>query len=79
MKVRVRYFASLREQTGISGELVDTSEASILGLWGELTRRYHFSLPLEVLRCAVDDEFQSLSAPLTEGSTVVFLPPVSGG
>ena len=48
-------------------------------LYEELRRRRGLTLAPEFLRVAVNDEFGDWHAPLADGDTVVFLPPVAGG
>jgi molybdopterin-guanine dinucleotide biosynthesis protein A len=78
-RLSVRYFAILREQAGRSSEVVHTQAATPRELYDELRRRHGLSLAPEFLRVAVNDEFGDWRAPLADGDTVVFLPPVAGG
>lgn len=78
-RVRVRYFALLREQAGRSAEELETSAATALELYQELRRRRGLALEPERLRVAVNDEFGDWHTRLAEGDTVAFLPPVAGG
>lgn len=77
--LRVQYFALLREQAGCSHETLQTSARSPADLYAELQARHGFSLPAELLKVAVNDEFGDWSQPLLEGDSVVFIPPVAGG
>ncbi len=78
-RLTVRYFAMLREQAGRSSEQVQTSAGTPIELYEELRRRYPLTLAPTSLRVAVNDEFGDWRAPLVDGDTVVFLPPVAGG
>jgi molybdopterin-guanine dinucleotide biosynthesis protein A len=78
-RIRVQYYALLREQAGRSEEAVTTSARTPRELYEELRRRYPFSLPTETLRVAVNAEFGEWTQPLAEGDAVVFIPPVAGG
>ncbi|HEY3730566.1 MAG TPA: NTP transferase domain-containing protein [Steroidobacteraceae bacterium] len=78
-RLSVRYFALLREQAGRSSEVVHTQAATPRELYDELRRRHGLSLAPEFLRVAVNDEFGDWRAPLADGDSVVFLPPVAGG
>lgn len=78
-RLRVRYFALLREQAGCAEETLETQARSPADLYAELRTRHSFSLPPELLRVAVNDEFGDWSQPLAEGDVVVFIPPVAGG
>jgi molybdopterin-guanine dinucleotide biosynthesis protein A len=78
-KVRVQYFALLREQAGRSDESLTTTAHTPRELYDELRKRYPFSLAPEMLRVAVNTEFGDWSQPLSDGDAVVFIPPVAGG
>lgn len=78
-RLRVQYFALLREQARCSDETVDSTAATPRELFAELTARHGFSLPAQMLKVAVNTEFADWSRPLAAGDTVVFIPPVAGG
>jgi molybdenum cofactor guanylyltransferase len=78
-RVRVRYFALLREQAGRGAEELETSAQTALELYQELRHRRGLGLDPERLRVAVNDEFGDWGTRLAEGDTVAFLPPVAGG
>jgi molybdopterin-guanine dinucleotide biosynthesis protein A len=79
LRLRVRYFAVLREQAGRSTEELETQATTPRELYEELRRRRGLTLAPEFLRVAVNDEFGDWRSPLADGDTVVFLPPVAGG
>ncbi len=78
-QVTVQYYALLREQAGRAQESLHSAAATAGELYDELRRRHPFTLPRELLRVAVNAEFAEWSAPLADGDTVVFIPPVAGG
>jgi molybdopterin-guanine dinucleotide biosynthesis protein A len=78
-KIRVQYFALLREQAGRSDESLNTTARTPRELYDELRKRYPFSLAPEMLRVAVNTEFGDWSQALSDGDSVVFIPPVAGG
>jgi molybdenum cofactor guanylyltransferase len=78
-RLRVRYFAVLREQAGRSTEELETQAATPGELYEELRRQRGLTVAPEFLRVAVNDEFGDWRSPLADGDTVVFLPPVAGG
>jgi molybdopterin-guanine dinucleotide biosynthesis protein A len=78
-KIRVQYFALLREQAGRSDESLTTTAHTPRDLYEELRKRYPFSLAPEMLRVAVNTEFGDWSQQLADGDAVVFIPPVAGG
>ncbi len=77
--VSVRYFAVLRDQRGLGEELVPTGAATASELYEELRRRHGFTLPLERLRVAINDEFEPWASEIRDGDALVFIPPVAGG
>jgi molybdopterin-guanine dinucleotide biosynthesis protein A len=78
-RVTVQYFALLREQAGRGSETLETRACTPRELYGELARRYPFSLDAAQLRVAINSEFGDWSAVLRDGDAVVFIPPVAGG
>lgn len=79
VRVRLQYFASLRERRGLSREEIVTTAATPANLYAELSERHGFALPVERVRVAVNGEFAELSQPLKDGDEVTFIPPVAGG
>lgn len=79
MKVKVHYFASLREQRGCSEEWVESSAVNAIQLYRELKNKHSFSLDESLIKCAINVEMASMHSLLEEGTTITFLPPVSGG
>jgi molybdopterin-guanine dinucleotide biosynthesis protein A len=78
-RIKVQYYAILREQAGRSDESVVTGAITPRDLYNELKSRYPFSLAPEMLRVAVNAEFGEWSQRLADGDSVVFIPPVAGG
>ena len=70
--ITILYFAALREQAGKEQE-------TPAELYAELQAAYAFDLPQERLRAAVNHAFCDWQTALTDGDTVAFIPPVSGG
>ena len=79
LKIKVQYYAILREQAGRSDESIVTAARTPRELFNELKSRYPFSLAPEMLRVAVNAEFGDWSQRLADGDSVVFIPPVAGG
>lgn len=78
-RVRVQYYALLREQAGRRDEAITTTARDPMELYGELKQRYGFSLSPHTLRVAVNGEFAAWEQPLEGDDCVVFIPPVAGG
>lgn len=77
--LEIQYYALLREQSGTSSESIQTAAQTAGDLYQELAQRHGFSLPMDQLRVAVNDQFTSWDKQLQHKDTVVFIPPVSGG
>ncbi|MET0496860.1 MAG: NTP transferase domain-containing protein [Steroidobacteraceae bacterium] len=79
VNLRVQYYALFREQAGRSEESVSTTARTPAALYAELQSRHPFKLAPEQLKVAINADFRDWSTPLTDGDTVVFIPPVAGG
>lgn len=75
----VQYFAILREQRGLSEETLQTDAPDAATLYNELAAAHSFTLPVASLRAAINGAFVEWPGPLTDGDTLVFIPPVAGG
>jgi molybdopterin converting factor subunit 1 len=78
-KVRIEYFAVLREQAGVNEETVDTSARTAAQLYAQLAARHGFDLEQGRLKLAVNAQFSDWSTELRDGDEIVFIPPVAGG
>lgn len=78
-QVEVLYFAALRDAAGIASEQVQTAAADLSALYAEVQARHRLPFPQRQLRVAVDGGFADWGDALRAGSTVAFIPPVSGG
>ena len=79
--VRVRFFARLREQAGVEIEPLQVAPGSTLGDVYEAMRKRHPALEADrkAVRGAVNQEFASWDAVVSDGDEIAFIPPVSGG
>ena len=79
MKIKVRYFALFREQTGCGSEDVDWSGGTAAELF-QLMAEKHSGLKTEAAALvAINDEMAGWETPLVDGDEVLFFPPVAGG
>jgi molybdopterin-guanine dinucleotide biosynthesis protein A len=78
-RLKIQYFALLREQAGRSEETVTSDAVDARALYAELSAARGLKLRPEQLRVAINEAFADWSHSLSEGDTVVFLPPVAGG
>ncbi|MBU3601908.1 molybdopterin converting factor subunit 1 [Polynucleobacter sp. AM-25C3] len=85
MKLELRFFASLREGLGLSGESIaaPAEVKTIAELRAHLIQRGNPWAEVlasgKVIRCALNQEMVNESTPLVEGAEVAFFPPVTGG
>ena len=85
MKVRLLFFASLREQLGRSGEEVElpSEVTTVAALRDHLMRRggaYGKAFGGKALvRAAVNQDMVQPSARIKPGDEIAFFPPVTGG
>lgn len=79
MKLKLLYFASLRDRAGRDAETIESQAADPRALYAEVDARHGLGLAPERLRVAVNGQFATWQSPLADGDEVVFLPPVSGG
>lgn len=79
VKVKVRYFALLREERGLGNEELETTACNPAELYAELKSKYDFSLGISHLKAAVNSGFADWQTALNDGDEIVFIPPVAGG
>jgi sulfur-carrier protein len=84
MKVKILYFASLREALGTSGEEVSLSAgiATTGALRDHIAARgepWNALVRAKNLRCAVNQAMVGFDAAVKAGDEVAFFPPVTGG
>ena len=81
MNIRIRYFASLRENTGQNEETLLLPEGTTVASLRDtlLTHYPRLQIVMERAVCAVNHHYVSLETVLHEGDEVVFIPPVGGG
>jgi molybdopterin synthase sulfur carrier subunit len=85
MRVKILYFAWVREKTGKAEEVVELPAEidTVAGLVGWLKARGpHYAEAFrraEVIRAAVDRKHVDFQARLTGAHEVAFFPPVTGG
>ncbi len=83
MKVRLRYFASVREAIGRAAEERETAAPTLRALRAELVAAgapYAQALaPGRAVRIALDQAMADEDTALRDGAEVAFFPPVTGG
>ena len=85
MKVKVLFFASLREQLGTAGEEIElpAGVATVAALRGHLVRRGGACegalAERKNVRAAVNQDMAKPGAAIRAGDEIAFFPPVTGG
>jgi molybdopterin converting factor subunit 1 len=81
MKVRVKFFAILRERAGVADVSKEVAEGStVADLWHLVQKDYpKLDVPGIRLLYAVNQNYVGLEHRLSDRDEVVFVPPVSGG
>jgi molybdopterin converting factor subunit 1 len=81
MNVTVKFFAILKEKTGVSQVSRELPAGStVADLWQSLQQEYpRLAVPGIRLLYAVNQEYVTSDRPLHDHDEVVFIPPVSGG
>ena len=81
--IEIRYFASIRESLGKSGETLHTTAPNVAALRDELIARggaYAQALARgKAVRAAVNQTMSAEETVLPEGAELAFFPPVTGG
>lgn len=76
MRVKVKLFASLRENMGFAGKELDLDDnVTVTDVWQHLSGN---QLPPNVLM-AINMDYVAGDTPVKEGDEVAFFPPVTGG
>ena len=85
MKLKVLFFAGLREQLGTSVEEIDvpSSVSTVAGLRKHLEQRggawQNVFADKKLVRVAVNQDMAQPVSPIRAGDEVAFFPPVTGG
>ena len=79
MIVNIKYFAALREITGKSDQAYETKATIVSELFAELNSEYQFPIEKDLLKVAINERYETFESPITDGDTIVFIPPVAGG
>lgn len=83
MNVSIKYFASIREDMGISSEQLNSTATTLGQLRDQLIARgapWDTALARgKAVRLALNQVMSDETAPLPPGAEVAFFPPVTGG
>lgn len=77
MKIKVRFFASMRDRMGRDEDSVVVEDgATVADVWGQVAAGQPLS---DSTLIAVNMEYTDASAALNDGDELAFFPPVTGG
>jgi molybdopterin converting factor subunit 1 len=81
MQIRMRYFASLRECTGLREEVLSIAEGTTVAEIRRLLLQRYPGLENALARavCAINHRYVAPETTPGEGDEVAFIPPVGGG
>ena len=82
MYIRMRYFAALREITGLNEETLTITEekTTVADMRALLLKRYPaLERPLARAVGAINHQYATPETVLQDGDELVFIPPVAGG
>jgi molybdopterin converting factor subunit 1 len=82
MKVKVLYFAAVRDLVGRDEEELDVpDDARTVAAFGAFLERAHPPLAgrMKHVRIAKNEAFAADGEPIAEGDTLALIPPVAGG
>lgn len=81
MKIRIRYFASFHEITGLNEEILLVQDGSLVSdVRTLLLARYPRLQPIMARSlCAVNRGYAPVETALHENDELVFIPPMGGG
>ncbi|BBM82790.1 MoaD/ThiS family protein [Candidatus Uabimicrobium amorphum] len=77
--IEVEYYAILREERGCKRESTTTTAQTPRDLYIELQKKHGFSLSIDNVKPAINDDFVDWDHHLQTNDKIVFIPPVTGG
>jgi MoaD family protein len=79
MRVKVRYFAILRDAAGVDSEEVETVASCAGELFTQVSERHPGMRREFASLVAINDEMAHWDTGINDGDEVLFFPPVAGG
>ena len=77
--VKVRTYSFLSTSRGLREDTVATDAPTVRALLHELQSSKAIPLTTNIVKASVNNEFVMWDDPFSDGDTVTFLPPFSGG
>ncbi len=81
MRIRMRYFAALREATGREAETLELPAGASIAVAREALQARYPALARVLPRCAAarNQAYVDAESALADGDELAFIPPVGGG
>lgn len=79
MKVKILYFAQLADFAGKTEETRELDDASPAKLYATLQETYRFPHAFNQLQVAINHKLSAHQSDLSDGDSIAFLPPMTGG
>jgi molybdopterin converting factor subunit 1 len=81
VRVRMRYFAALREAAGAEAEALELPEGADVGAARTALAARHPAIARLLPGCAIalNRAYTTADAPLADGDELAFIPPLGGG
>ena len=77
--ITVRYFAMFREHAGVDEESLRIDASTAADVFAATQHRHGSSEPSGHCKVAINDVMADWGSPVSDGDTVLLLPPVAGG
>ncbi|MCB1066671.1 MAG: MoaD/ThiS family protein [Simkania sp.] len=78
-QIHIVYYALLRQERGVPEETVEFEKNTVRELFNMLKSLHSFRLSESQIKVAVNSKVATWDTLLSEGDSVIFIPPVAGG
>ena len=78
-KLTVRYFATFRENAGVSEESLSLQAETAADVFAATADRHGSNEPQGHCKVAINDVMADWNSPVNDGDTILLFPPVAGG
>lgn len=79
MKIKVLYYAALRDFTQKKEETLEVENFTAEQLFDYVKKKYNIPVDSKDLKVAINESYEQWETPLKDKDTVVFISPVAGG
>jgi len=78
-RIRVAYYALLRQERGLAEEMIDFEFDTARDLFIQLKTEHKFRLSESQVKVAINSKISPWETPLKHGDSILLMPPVAGG